>query len=170
MVAIFAATDSNLQIVYALIVCTLCLLFQVSLSSSSVFNSCTSDTGTRLNFIPCCVHQAETQPYADDGDDLLGAVSSTCLAMTLTVGLGLAVPTADPNVRWMLEVLAIGVSVFAFLLGIYQFICDTWDEFNDNKDQADAAATKCCAGRKSGASKSRAAQDIAEVKGTACAS
>jgi hypothetical protein len=90
--------------------------------------------------------------------------------MTLTVGLGLAVPTADPNVRWMLEVLAIGVSVFAFLLGIYQFICDTWDEFNDNKDQADAAATKCCAGRKSGASKSRAAQDIAEVKGTACAS
>ena len=30
MVAIFAATDSNLQIVYALIVCTLCLLFQVS--------------------------------------------------------------------------------------------------------------------------------------------
>ena len=82
--------------------------------------------------------------------------------MTLTVGLGLAVPTADPNVRWMLEALAIIVSVFAFLLGIYQFLCDTWDAFNDNKDQADAAATKCCGSRKSDVDESRTAQDIAE--------
>ena len=130
--------------------------------SSFVFISCTSDTGTRLECIPCCVHQAETQPYADDGDDFLGAISSTCLAMTLTVGLGLAVPTADQNVRWMLEGLAIVVSVFAFVLGIYQFLCDMRDEFNGRKDQADAAATKCCGSRKSDVDESRTAQDIAE--------
>ena len=82
--------------------------------------------------------------------------------MTLTVGLGLAVPTADQNVRWMLEGLAIVVSVFAFVLGIYQFLCDMRDEFNGRKDQADAAATKCCGSRKSDVDESRTAQDIAE--------
>ena len=112
------------------------------------------------------VHQAEMQPYADDGDDFLGAVSLACLSMTLTVGLGLAVPTADQTVRWMLELLAVLVSVFALLLGIYQFMQDSFIEFGDNKDAADSRITKCC-GCKTDASRaaeeSRAAEDIAEV-------
>ena len=114
------------------------------------------------------VHQAEMQPYADAGDDFLGAVSLACLSMTLTVGLGLAVPTSDQTVRWMLELLAVLVSVFAFLLGIYQLVADTRDEFMDKKDAADAAASKCwgCCGRRTSDSESssRISADIAEVR------
>jgi hypothetical protein len=82
--------------------------------------------------------------------------------MTLTVGLGLAIPTAYPSVRWMLEVLAITVSVLSFALSIYQLILDTRDEFMDKKDSADALASKWCHCCKR-IDKSRAAEDIAFV-------
>jgi hypothetical protein len=97
------------------------------------------------------------QPFADDGDDFLAATTATCLSMTLTVGLGMAIPTADPNVRWMLEALAITVSVYAFLLGIYQLIVDLKDEFTDNKDIASA----CCGGSKTDSD--RVADDVASL-------
>ena len=115
MVAIFAANDPNLQIVYALLACILCLMFQ-----------------------------AEYQPFADEGEDFLGVVSQTCLAMTLVVGLGLAIPNSDPLSSQMMNALAVAVSIFAFTLATYQMITGTRDALAEDAELA-AQFCPCCA-------------------------
>jgi hypothetical protein len=117
-VAIFSATDANLQIVYALLVCVLCLTFQ-----------------------------AEFQPFVDDGEDFLGVVSQTCLSMTLIVGLGLKIPNMDPLTSAMMNALAVAVSVFAFLVGLYEMSVDTRDALLEDAELA-GMLCPCCGGSK----------------------
>mgnify|MGYP006892620077 CR=1 FL=1 len=71
--------------------------------------------------------QSEVQPFVDAEDDFLSVVSSSSLAMTLTIGLALKVPVADPTTQWMLNWIAIIISCFVFLLATYQAIVDAYD-------------------------------------------
>merc|ERR1712216_587395 len=86
----------------------------------------------------------EVQPFRDNSDDLLGVVSSTCLALTLTVGLALKVPSEDPTVQWILDIIALIVGIVVMVLGAWQLALDLYDELLEMVEDARDAKSGCC--------------------------